>query len=105
MLAALRASAELDIVPGKGATKPANSLSPSTHLNTAKHTEQMLVRAQHFEDGDTLAVWISNVGLTAKNYSLSFNELHHCLCGIAHATAMLVNGGQQTPAQPAVKIA
>jgi hypothetical protein len=59
-----------------------------------------LVRAQHFEEGDTLAVWISNAGLTSKNYILTFGELHECLCGIANAAAMLANGGQQAAAEP-----
>jgi hypothetical protein len=89
-----------------GATGPEEILFRLGRIhNTAKHTEQMLVRAQRFEEGDTLAVWISNVGLTSKNYSLPFNELYDCLCGIAHAVAMLVNGEQQTPAQPVVKSA
>lgn len=92
--------------PDKTATGPEEVLFRLDRIyNTAKHTEHMLVRAQHFEDGDTLAVWISNVGLTSKNYTLTFGELHDSLCGIAHAAAMLANGGQQAVAQPIVKSA
>jgi hypothetical protein len=87
--------------PDKTATGPDEVLFRLDRIyNTFKHTEHMLVRAQHFEEGDTLAVWISNAGLTSKNYILTFGELHECLCGIANAAAMLANGGQQAAAEP-----
>jgi len=68
--------------------------------NTAKHTEHMLLRAQHFKEGDTLAVWISNAGLTSKSYTLTFDELHESLCAIANAAAMLANAGRQAAVHP-----
>jgi hypothetical protein len=93
--------------PEKAATTgPEEVLSRLDRIyNTAKHTEHMLIRAQHFEEGDTLAVWISNVGLTSKSYTLTFGELHESLCGIANAAAMLANGGQQAAAEPVRKSA
>jgi hypothetical protein len=68
--------------------------------NTAKHTEHMLIRAQDFAEGDTLAVWISNEGLTSKDFTLKFEELHDCLCAIAHAAAILTNGKSHCTAEP-----
>jgi hypothetical protein len=82
--------------PGKTATGSDEVLFRLDRIyNTAKHTEHMLVRAQHFEEGDTLAVWISSGGLTSKNYTLTFGELYESLCGVARAAAILANGGQQ----------
>ncbi len=87
--------------PDKNAAGPEEVLFRLDRIyNTAKHTEHMLLRAQHFEEGDTLAVWISNVGLTSKSYTLTFGELHESLCAIANAAAMLANGGQQAAAEP-----
>ena len=92
--------------PDKTATGPEQILFRLDRIyNTAKHTEHLLVRAQHFEEGDTLPVWISNVGLTSKKHTLAFGELHDCLCGIAQACGMLANGGQQSAVQPVVKSA
>ncbi len=88
--------------PDKGTTEIGELLYRLDRIyNSAKHTEQMLVRAQHFEEGDTLAVWISNDGLDSKHHKIGFKELHDLLSGITDAAAVLANGGQKPVAEPA----
>jgi hypothetical protein len=59
--------------------------------NDSKHTEGR-VKAQGFEDGDTLAVWISDSGLNSKKTQIAFNELYEVMCDMADVAKLLANG-------------
>lgn len=61
--------------------------------NTAKHTDGTISR-QSFEEGDTLAVWISNERLASKECVLTFGELHEILCGLAKGASVLAVWGR-----------
>jgi hypothetical protein len=50
------------------------------------------VKAQGFEDGDTLAVWISDSGLNSKKTQIAFNELYEVMCDMADVAKLLANG-------------